>query len=91
MVRTDPSFRVRWKDQQSILDEAMRARLRSKAEQGRVRDDITVSTLMVYLQTFMDGFISRLVQGDTHDLEAVLDIVEHSIRTATSSNLNTTE
>ena len=82
LVRTDPSFRARWKDQQSILDDAVRDRLRSKAEQGRVRDDITVSTLMVYLQTFMDGFISRLVQGDTHDLEAVLNIVEHSIRTA---------
>lgn len=60
----------------------MRARLRSKAEQGRIRDDITVNTLMVYLQTFMDGFISRLVQGDTEDLESVLNIVEHSIRTA---------
>ena len=91
LVRTDPSFRVRWKDQQSILDEAMRARLRSKAEQGRVRGDISVDTLMAYLQTFMDGFISRLVQGDTHDLEAVLDIVEHSIRTATSAKLEATE
>ena len=67
LVRTDPSFRTRWKDQQSILDEAMRDRLRSKAEQGRVRGDISVGTLMVYLQTFMDGFISRLVQGDTDD------------------------
>src|SRR5699024_5162064 len=57
LVRTDPSFRTRWKDQQSMLDEAMRDRLRSKAEQGHVRGEISVGTLMVYLQSLMNGFI----------------------------------
>jgi len=34
----------------------------------------------VYLETFMDGFISRLARGDQAGLEEVLSIVEQTIR-----------
>lgn len=84
LLRTDPSFRARWQDHQSILSEAVHARLVSKAEQGRLRDDVQITTLVKLLETFMDGFINRLAMGDTEDLEAVLDIVEQSIRGAQS-------
>ena len=80
MLRTDPSFAARWHEEQQILDEAVRARLESNAEKGRMRDDVSIDTLVTYLETFMDGFINRLALGDTKNLEQVLDLVEQSIR-----------
>lgn len=80
LLRTDPSFRARWVDQQSVLSDAVRARLQSNAEEGRMRDDVSVGTLVLYLETFMDGFISRLALGDHAGLSAVLDLVEQTIR-----------
>lgn len=80
LLRTDPSFAARWKDHQSVLDEAVRARLASNAEKGRLRKDVDIDTLVSYLETFMDGFINRLALGDTDNLDEVLKLVEHSIR-----------
>lgn len=82
LLRTDPSFRARWKDQQAILDAAVRARLSANAEEGRVRDDVDIETLVIFLETYMDGFITRLAMGETNGLDAVLDIVERAIRSA---------
>ncbi len=80
MLRTDPSFATRWREEQQVLDKAVRARLESNAEQGRLRDDMSIDALVTYLETFMDGFINRLALGDTENLEKVLDVVERSIR-----------
>lgn len=80
MLRTDPAFRARWKDQQVVLADAVRARLRANLAEGRVRDDVDVDTLADYLQTFMDGFISRLARGDHEGLEQMLDLVETTVR-----------
>ncbi len=51
---------MRWRDQQEVLDRAVRARLEGNAEQGRMRDDVSIDTLVLYLETFRDGFINRL-------------------------------
>ncbi|WP_293770757.1 TetR/AcrR family transcriptional regulator [uncultured Corynebacterium sp.] len=80
LLRTDESFRARWKDQQSVLDDAVRARLEANAREGRLRDDVDVDTLVTYLQTFMDGFIHHLLLGDSQGLDKVLEVVEMSIR-----------
>ena len=80
LLRTDPSFAARWKENQSVRDEAVRARLASNADKGRLRDDVVIDTLAFYLEVFMDGFINRLALGDTAELENVLDLVEQSIR-----------
>ena len=80
LLRTDPSFAARWKENQSVRDEAVRARLASNADKGRLRDDVGIDTLAIYLEVFMDGFINRLALGDTAELESVLDLVEQSIR-----------
>lgn len=80
MLRTDPSFATRWREEQQVLDKAVRARLESNAEQGGLRDDMSIDALVTYLETFMDGFINRLALGDTENLEKVLDVVEQSIR-----------
>ena len=85
LLRTDPSFAARWKENQSVRDEAVRARLASNADKGRLRDDVEIDTLAIYLEVFMDGFINRLALGDTAELENVLDLVEQSIRGAQAS------
>ena len=85
LLRTDPSFAARWKENQSVRDEAVRARLASNADKGRLRDDVEIDTLAIYLEVFMDGFINRLALGDTAELESVLDLVEQSIRGAQAS------
>ena len=85
LLRTDPSFAARWKENQSVRDEAVRARLASNADRGRLRDDVEIDTLAIYLEVFMDGFINRLALGDTAELENVLDLVEQSIRGAQAS------
>ena len=85
LLRTDPSFAARWKENQSVRDEAVRARLASNADKGRLRDDVGIDTLAIYLEVFMDGFINRLALGDTAELENVLDLVEQSIRRAQAS------
>ena len=85
LLRTDPSFAARWKENQSVRDEAVRARLASNADKGRLRDDVGIDTLAIYLEGFMDGFINRLALGDTAELENVLDLVVQSIRGAQAS------
>ena len=85
LLRPDPSFAARWKENQSVRDEAVRARLASNADKGRLRDDVEIDTLAIYLEVFMDGFINRLALGDTAELEKVLDLVEQSIRGAQAS------
>ena len=80
LLRTDPSFAARWKENQSVRGEAVRARLASNADKGRLRDDVNIDTLAIYLEVFMDGFINRLALGETAELEKVLDLVEQSIR-----------
>ncbi|OFT62723.1 MULTISPECIES: TetR/AcrR family transcriptional regulator [Corynebacterium] len=80
MLRTDPSFATRWREEQEVLGKAVRARLESNAEKGRLRDDVSIDTLVTYLETFMDGFINRLALGDTSNLEQVLLLVEQTIR-----------
>ena len=80
-LRTDPVFRAKWTDHQSVLDEAVRVRLARNADKGRMRTDVPIGVLHLYLETVMDGFISRLATGaSTEGLSEVLDLVETSVR-----------
>lgn len=81
MLRTDPAFRARWQEHQRVLDEAVVTRLERNAHLGRMRDDVPIQVLHTYLETVMDGFISRLASGTaTEDLDQVLDLVEETVR-----------
>ncbi|AEQ06631.1 TetR/AcrR family transcriptional regulator [Corynebacterium pseudotuberculosis] len=81
MLRTDPAFRARWQEHQQVLDEAVVTRLERNAHLGRMRDDVPIQVLHTYLETVMDGFISRLASGTaTEDLDQVLDLVEETVR-----------
>ena len=56
-------------------------RLNHNAEQGRMRTDVSPRVLHVYLETVMDGFLTRLASGrSTESLDQVLDLVEDSVR-----------
>ena len=80
-LRHDPEFREAWREEQSELDDAIRARLRHNAEAGTMRDDVPVEVLHTYLETVLDGFITRLASGgSTESLAAVLDLVEATVR-----------
>nr|WP_237722575.1 TetR/AcrR family transcriptional regulator [Corynebacterium ulcerans] len=81
MLRTDPAFRARWQEHQRVLDEAVVTRLERNAHLGRMRNDVPIQVLHTYLETVMDGFISRLASGTaTEDLDQVLDLVEETVR-----------
>ncbi|WP_277102143.1 TetR/AcrR family transcriptional regulator [Corynebacterium vitaeruminis] len=81
MLRTDPVFRAKWQAHQQVLDEAVLRRLEHNAKLGSMRDDVPIEVLHTYLETVLDGFITRLASGaSTKDLEAVLSLVESSVR-----------
>ncbi|AEX46491.1 TetR/AcrR family transcriptional regulator [Corynebacterium diphtheriae] len=89
MLRTDPSFRNRWIEHQRVLDDAVLERLQRNAHLGRMRDDVPIDVLHTYLETVLDGFISRLASGgDSDNLERVLDLVEESVRSSQPSQAN---
>ncbi|SER48959.1 TetR/AcrR family transcriptional regulator [Corynebacterium cystitidis] len=80
-LRSDPEFKARWKAHQEVLDQAVAKRLQENAAQQRMRDDVPVGALHILLQTFMDGFITRLASGEsTEHLDEVLDLVEQTVR-----------
>lgn len=85
MLRTDPTFRMRWQEHQKVLDDAVRARLTANARRGGLRGDVEIGVIHTYLETVLDGFITRLASGaPTDDLEAVLHLVESSVRSQLS-------
>ena len=81
LLRTDAAFKARWQEHQAVLDEAVQQRLQANSDAGRMRTDVPVEVLHLYLETILDGFISRLASGaPTRGLGEVLDMVEDSIR-----------
>lgn len=85
LLRTDSRFRTRWVEHQEVLDRAVRRRLLSLAEVGRMRDDVDPSIIHLFLETLMDGLITRLASGGTTEgLEQVLDLAEATVRGARS-------
>lgn len=81
MLNRDEEFRKQWLKHQRVLDKAVRARLESNRQANTMRADVSVDVLHLYLDTILDGFISRMASGArAEELEAMLDFVEHSIR-----------
>lgn len=78
-LRTDPVFEARWREHQKVLDRAVRERLESNPQ---MRDDVPVEVVQTYLETVLEGFITKLAAGESPDrLEAMLALVEQSVRT----------
>ncbi|QKT07205.1 TetR/AcrR family transcriptional regulator [Gordonia sp. X0973] len=80
-IRTDADFRDQWRARSAELDSATLSRLEARRTEGRLRDDLPAEVLVTYLDLVMDGLINRLATGEsTANLEAVLDLVETSVR-----------
>lgn len=81
LLRTDSSFRARWLEHQAVLDSAVRTRLESLAQDGRIRDDVDPEIIHLFLETLLDGLITRLASaGSAEGLGAMLDLAENAIR-----------
>lgn len=77
-LRTDPAFELRWREHQDVLDRAVRQRLESNEH---IRGDVPIEVVQTYLETVLEGFITKLAAGEpTERLEAMLDVVEQSVR-----------
>ncbi|AEF40362.1 TetR/AcrR family transcriptional regulator [Hoyosella subflava] len=80
-LRTDPDFRREWSDRSGELTAAATARLERQRSAGRLREDIPTEVLLRYLDLVLDGLVSHLASGQSTDhLDAVLDLVEASVR-----------
>jgi hypothetical protein len=80
-LRTDPSFRERFRAHSAALTRATRERLERQSRAGALRDDVPVAVLAQYLELVLEGLISHLAMGlPADDLGPVLDVVESSVR-----------
>lgn len=86
-LRTDPDFRKSWSEQSAELTDATAARLERQKTAGRLRDDVAQDVMVDYLDLILDGLVARIASGQGgHNLSAVLDLVEESVRKPDSSN-----
>jgi TetR/AcrR family transcriptional regulator, transcriptional repressor of aconitase len=80
-LRTDPEFAKRWTARSDAISAATRERLGRQREAGVLRADVPVDVLAQFLELAYDGLVLHLATGRaTGDLEAVLDLVEETVR-----------
>jgi AcrR family transcriptional regulator len=80
-VRSDPHFRKEWTQRSAELTAATAGRLDRQRSAGRLREDLPTEVLVDYLDLLLDGLVVHLASGQsTEHLEAVLDLVEASVR-----------
>jgi AcrR family transcriptional regulator len=80
-LRTDPDFRERWAARSDRIVKAARERLQRGVESGTLRTDVSVPTLSAFLELVLDGLVLHRAMGRSDgDLEAVLDLVEMTVR-----------
>jgi AcrR family transcriptional regulator len=80
-LRTDPEFAKRWAARSEAISAATRDRLNRQREAGVLRADVSVDMLAQFLELAYDGLVLHLATGrPADDLEAVLDLVEETVR-----------
>ncbi|HET9187181.1 MAG TPA: helix-turn-helix domain-containing protein [Acidothermaceae bacterium] len=80
-LRTDPDFRERWALRSKTISDAARDRLRRGVERGTLRTDVPVETIAAFLELVLDGLVLHRAMGvSDDDLDAVLDLVESTVR-----------
>lgn len=80
-LRTDADFRQRWAARSETIARATRERLQRGADRGTLRTDVPVETLAAFLELVLDGLVLHRAMGlQDEDLDAVLDLVEDSVR-----------
>jgi AcrR family transcriptional regulator len=82
-LRTDADFRERWAARSKTIGDAARERLRRGVERGTLRTDVPVNTIAAFLELVLDGLVLHRAMGvSDDDLDAVLDLVESTVRRA---------
>jgi AcrR family transcriptional regulator len=80
-LRTDPAFRADWQRHIDAIARSAEQRLAAGQAAGTVRDDLPVTTLVTFLRLVYDGLVVHLASGAPDpDLDAVLDLVERTVR-----------
>src|SRR5690348_3114310 len=80
-LRTDPEFAKRWAARSEAISAATRERLGRQRDAAVLRADVPVDVLAQFLELAYDGLVLHLATGRaTGDLEAVLDLVEETVR-----------
>jgi AcrR family transcriptional regulator len=80
-LRTDPTFRADWQRRIDAITRSAQQRLAAGQAAGTVREDLPVATLVTFLRLVYDGLAVHLAAGAPDpDLEAVLDLVEQTVR-----------
>ena len=80
-LRTDPEFAKRWAARSEAISAATRDRLGRQREAGVLRADVPIDVLAQFLELAYDGLVLHLASGrTTGDLDAVLDLVEETVR-----------
>ncbi|GAB3126905.1 TetR/AcrR family transcriptional regulator [Tsukamurella serpentis] len=80
-LKNDADFRAEWTERSAELTDATLRRLERQKQRGRLRDDLPTDVILAYLDLVLDGLVTHLASGRrTSGLEAVLDLVEESVR-----------
>ncbi|CAM3684471.1 MULTISPECIES: TetR/AcrR family transcriptional regulator [Tsukamurella] len=80
-LKNDNDFRAQWTERSAELTAATLRRLEQQKQRGRLRDDLPTNVILGYLDLVLDGLVTHLASGrPTDGLEAVLDLVEESVR-----------
>jgi TetR/AcrR family transcriptional regulator, transcriptional repressor of aconitase len=80
-LRTDPEFAKRWAARSEAISAATRERLGRQREAGVLRADVPIDVLAQFLELAYDGLVLHLATcRAAGDLEAVLDLVEETVR-----------
>ncbi|KXP01452.1 TetR/AcrR family transcriptional regulator [Tsukamurella pseudospumae] len=80
-LKNDNDFRAEWTERSAELTDATLRRLERQKQRGRLRDDLPTDVILAYLDLVLDGLVTHLASGrPTAGLEAVLDLVEESVR-----------
>ncbi|MBB6375871.1 AcrR family transcriptional regulator [Pseudonocardia eucalypti] len=80
-LRTEDGFRTAWATHAEAVTGAITRRLEHQRGAGRVRSDVPVRALALYLQLICEGLVSQLADVPASDeLHAVLDFVTDSLR-----------
>ena len=79
-MRTDESFRERWKRRAPEAEERIKARLEAARAAGELRDDVPLDAVARFVGIVLDGLAIRLAAGfPAPDADELLGLVESAI------------
>ncbi|HWN23426.1 MAG TPA: helix-turn-helix domain-containing protein [Gaiellaceae bacterium] len=79
-MRTDESFRTRWKQRAPEAEERIKTRLEDARAAGEVRDDVPLESVGMFVGLLMDGLALRRAAGfPSPEAGTILELVDSAI------------